>query len=100
MDISKLVLRDPPEKRVTQVSSSSLPKGSVGSVFLLILFRSPFKFLEVKFFFPFDIIHSIPLSREAVASPRARSFSVTTQTESSPPPLPAKSHSLSSSFVR
>ena len=30
MDISKLVLRDPPEKRVTQASSSSLPKGTVG----------------------------------------------------------------------
>ena len=30
MDISKLVLRDPPEKQVTQVSSSSLPKRSVG----------------------------------------------------------------------
>ena len=30
MDISKLVLRDPLEKQVTQASSSSLPKGTVG----------------------------------------------------------------------
>ena len=99
MDISKLVLRDPLEKQVTQASSSSLPKGTVGQV-LFSFCSDPFLGLKVKYFFPFDIIHSILLSREAVAPPRVCSFSVTTQTESSLPPLPVKSHSLSSSFVR
>ena len=53
MDISKLALRDPPEKRETQASSSSLPKGDCWASSLLIWFRSFFSFffsLKVKFF--------------------------------------------------
>ena len=38
--------------------------------------------------------------REVAAPPKVHSLSVMTQTESGPPPLPNKSPSLVSSFVR
>ena len=99
MDISKLVLKDPLEKQVTPASSSFSPEGIVEQVPLLVLLKF-FLSLNVKFFFPFDIIHTILLLREAVVPPRIHSLSVMTQTESGPPLLPNKSSSLPSSFVR
>ena len=60
MDISKLVLRDPPEKRETQASSSSLPKGTVGQV-LFSFCPDPFFFsLKVKFFSHIFFLYILP----------------------------------------
>ena len=74
------------------------PKGPLGRLPFL-FFLNPSK-SKCEIFLSFNIIYTILLFREEASPPKICSLSFMTQTESGLPPLPNKSSSLLSSFVR